>query len=261
MEGENPMQSRMILLVSAVAVSGLCGCAKINEDLGQIGYGVAAEPLYATDAQGNVSVPSVAVSVSGLPTATNKDKAWGYVVLSEAKCTKFLNGIVAAETGSNTLLDMESTLFSALSTAFSPASTKTALSAVATITGGWKTAIDSDVFAKASIANFAQAISSSYFKDMGTYGTALENKTDDNSIDPAAEFAKIQTIHAECALAPAQATISTTLTAGANAPSGTNGSGGGTANVAGASGTGTTSQTTGFVTPGHPVQPGPAGAQ
>src|SRR4051812_3878550 len=102
------MQSRLILLVAAMAVCGLCGCAKMNEHFSQAGYGVAAEPLYGFTDEA-ITVP---LEQDG------KAAVWKYVNLSEAKCTKFVNGLVAAETGTDTLLDIESTLFSALSTAF-----------------------------------------------------------------------------------------------------------------------------------------------
>jgi len=48
--------------------------------------------------------------------------------------------------------------FSALGTAFTPISTVHALTAGASITSGWKTAVDSDIYAKLTIQNLVLAL-------------------------------------------------------------------------------------------------------
>jgi hypothetical protein len=231
------------LSFALVPIIGLAGCA----DLYQAGYGVSAEPLFDLSAAGQIN------SVPILPQGGDaKTEAWKYVNLSEAKCTKFVNGLIASEAGSNTGLDIVSTVASSLATAFTAQGTTHALSAAAAIASGSKTAVDSDVFAKASIANFAQAISSTYFKDIGNYGTQLGAAT---TVDFNAEIAKIQTIHAECALGPAQATISSTLQ-GSNTTTPPPPPAPGAPAAVGAAAPAAGASSTGFVVPGHPVQSG-----
>jgi hypothetical protein len=137
---------------------------------------------------------------------------------SMKKCNDFMAQLVVAENTSNTALDMSTTVFSALATAFSPLSTVHALTAGATITSGWKTTIDTDIYAKAGIATYAQAISVTYYKDMRAYLGTLENEQV-ATVTPALEIPKIQSIHQECSLAAAQMTVNSTVQlAGASVP-------------------------------------------
>jgi hypothetical protein len=129
---------------------------------------------------------------------------------SEEKCGRFLNGLVLSETSTNTGLDIFTTIFSALGTAFTPVSTIHAMAAGATITSGSKTAIDSNIYARASIANFAQAIQASYYKNINSYLLSL-NSSNESELIITIEFGKILTIHKECSLASAEATISSTI--------------------------------------------------
>jgi hypothetical protein len=142
----------------------------------------------------------------------------GKVILdSEKKCTEFMAQLMASENTSNTLLDMSNTVFSALATAFTPVSTIHALTAGATISSGWKTAINTDVYAKAAIATYAQAMQASYYKDLRTYVSNLPS--DPNSkIIASLEVSKIQSIHQECSLASAQMTVSATIRDAAGLP-------------------------------------------
>jgi hypothetical protein len=101
---------------------------------------------------------------------TFKDGTKAYVgtVLydSQKKCEKFVNGLVLSETTVNSGLDMTTTVLSALATAFTPLSTVHALTAGATVASGWRTAINSNIYAKLTIANYAQAIEASYYTDL-----------------------------------------------------------------------------------------------
>lgn len=128
---------------------------------------------------------------------------------SELKCGKFMNGLVLAENGVNTGLDIGTTIFSALATAFSPLATVHALTAGATISSGSKTALDADIYAKATIGNYDQAIQSTYYKSIADYLNTLTNSTQEITLS--IEVDKIRTIHKECSLASAQASISSTL--------------------------------------------------
>jgi hypothetical protein len=226
------MRCSVLFVASAVALSG---CAKLNNDWSADGYGVAAPPL----------------AMPAAPLPTTKDAVWLVVNDSEAKCVRFVNGLIAAETGTNTGLDLDTTLFSGLAATLKNTNVSHALSGAATITGGWKTAIDSDVFAQASVANYAQAIQSSYFKDIGSYGTKLAANA--GTIDFGAEFAQIQSIHAECSLGSAQAAISATLKGAPPSNTPAPAPAPGPAALPPPPPPGATS-TTSFVVPGHPVQ-------
>jgi hypothetical protein len=192
------MHRIVVLSVCSLALS-LGGCGHIGEQWSEAGYGVAATPLFP-DGQ--------------VPGTGDKMAVWSAVNLSEQKCSRFVNGLIAAETGTNTGLDLTTTVLSTLAATFTPLATAHALSAGAAISSGWKTAIDSDVFAKASVANYAQAIQSTYFRDIGAYGEKLAAQT--GPIDIGAEFAQIQSIHAECSLGSAQAAIAASLHTGAS---------------------------------------------
>jgi len=135
------------------------------------------------------------------------------IVQSQDKCADFLNGLVLAENTSNTAFDVATTLFSALATAFTPLSTVHGLAAAATVSNGWKSAINANVYAKAAAANYAQAIQATYYHDVGTYLVALQAMPEEQVV-PTIEAAKIQVIHRECSLASAQSTIAKTLQPG-----------------------------------------------
>jgi hypothetical protein len=132
---------------------------------------------------------------------------------SEVKCGDFLSQLVLGENTINTTGDVLGTVASALSTAFTPPGTKTAFSAAATIATGSKTAIDSDIYNKAAISDFATAIQKTYYTDAKNYTDALPKLTDTDSAPLILnnEIAKIQSIHAECALAPAESAIQAKL--------------------------------------------------
>lgn len=129
---------------------------------------------------------------------------------SEVKCSKFLNGLVLAQNTSNTSLDFATTVFSALATAFTPIATIHALTAGATITSGWKNSLNADVYARATIANYAQAIQATYYTRLNDYMNALTDSNADGLVI-SLEVGKIRTIHKECSLASAQSSISATL--------------------------------------------------
>src|SRR5665213_2432202 len=152
------------------------------------------------------------VGTDALSNTANNTKTYVGLIVndSELKCSKFLNGLVLAENTSNVGLDMSTTVLSALATAFTPLATIHALTAGATITSGWKTAIDSDIYAKATIANYAQAIQTTYYTDLATYTTALTNM-DPTKVVASLESAKLRSIHKECSLAAAQSSVSAAL--------------------------------------------------
>lgn len=129
---------------------------------------------------------------------------------SEQKCALFVAELTASESLSNTGLDMTTTALSALATAFTPLATVHALTAGASISSGWKTAIDTDVFAKASIANYAEAIQLSYYQNMHNLIQSLPSDPDER-VNASVFLAEVQEIHQGCSLGSAQLTVSKTL--------------------------------------------------
>lgn len=129
---------------------------------------------------------------------------------SEQKCALFVAELTASESLSNTGLDMTTTALSALATAFTPLATVHALPAGASISSGWKTAIDTDVFAKASIANYAEAIQLSYYQNIHNLIQSLPSDPDER-VNASVFLAEVQEIHQGCSLGSAQLTVSKTL--------------------------------------------------
>ena len=146
------------------------------------------------------------------------------------KCDAFLRRLVLSENTINTTGDILATILSALATAVQPVNTIHALTAGSTIVTGTKSAINADIYAKASTANFHSALQQTYYKAMYEYLTklpALQNPI------PSVEASNIATIHATCSLAAAQASIAATIAEAAGGgttrtPPGSTGSGGGT---------------------------------
>lgn len=134
----------------------------------------------------------------------------GIIYDSETKCSQFIAELTASESLSNTGLDMTTTALSALATAFTPLATVHALSSGAAISSGWKTAVDTDVFAKAGIANYAEAIQLTYYQNMHALVTTLPSNASD-PMNASKALAEIQEIHQGCSLGAAQSTIAKTL--------------------------------------------------
>jgi hypothetical protein len=183
-----------------------CGLEKESWFRNATGQGVAAEPidmdLLSTD------------SLKKADAESEKGAKVAYVARiiadSEKKCNQFVNSLVLSELGYDTTFDIMTTVFSALGTAFTPLSTVHALTASSAIASGSKTAIDSDVYAKATISNFIQALQGTYYNDIGIY-ISKHLETPDPNLMPSLEVARIIPIHAECALAPAENAITNTL--------------------------------------------------
>jgi hypothetical protein len=182
--------------------AALCGCSHVRDTEDASAFTVAAEPL---------TMPPETAPVGHSGDSTDKKSIVASMVRQSAsRCDAFLNRLVVAENTTDTTLDMTTTALAALATAFTPLSTVHALSAAAAISSGWKTAIDSDIYAKASIGLYAQAIMATYYRDMTTYANKLQTMTNGDIVVDL-EIYKIQSIHRECSMAAAQATISATL--------------------------------------------------
>lgn len=182
----------------------LCGCNALQDVNQSMLHRVAAADLEPLSDAGK--------GITGTP--TNTQLVGALVVDSETKCARFANGLVLNENVVNTGLDITTTVATALGTLFTPLATVHAFTAAGSITSGSKTAIDSDIYAKMTIANFAQAIQVTYYADMAKYVDNVSgmSSADQAKLMPEFEWVKIQHIHRECALAPAEYSISAALT-------------------------------------------------
>jgi hypothetical protein len=178
-----------IFAISTVGLLTACSSALLS-----------AEPLEI--------VPADLAAAAG---GNNKREYLGTLVYqSEQKCTVFLNNLVASVGYVNTIGDITSGILSGVATFTTPIGSSHILSGASTIVTGGKTAITSDFYAKASIANFETALQQSYFKSIGDYASALEN-VDEAKLIVSIEAGKIQGIHSSCGLAPAEAAIQATI--------------------------------------------------
>lgn len=192
---------KFVLVPALLACTSLTGCGS----MGQFQQTVSAAPIDLASA-GPVPPPDA--------TTMAKLNYLGNVLGNSAmKCSDFVSQLTFDETSTNTTLDILGTVSSALSTAFVPPGTKTALSAAATIATGSKTAIDTDIFDKAAISDFSKAVQHSYSAAVQDYMSKLPapSNQSDSTLAVSLEVAKIQGIHALCGLAPAEATIDAQL--------------------------------------------------
>jgi hypothetical protein len=153
----------------------------------------------------------------------NKREFLGRVVFqSEQKCVSFLNRLTLARNTVDTTGDILSAGLSGLAALVTPLATSHALSGAATFVTGSKAAIDADIYAKASLTSFQSALQQSYFNFIKKYTTDLDTMSED-AITVSNEVAKIQSIHAACALAPAESAIQATISSPAPPPGGASG--------------------------------------
>src|SRR5579859_7372407 len=145
-------------IVGMLAVGAmLAGCGSLVRHLDEENqFLVAAEPI------------KVNQLVAGCDTSDDAKKRECIAAIasdSRDKCGRFVNSLVLTENTTNTTLDILTTTLSALATVFTPLTTTHGLSAGATISSGSKNAVNSNIYAKASIANYQQAIMATYYKD------------------------------------------------------------------------------------------------
>lgn len=194
-----------VLLTGLLIAPFASGCSTLaNSAFDQSNVLMAAEPL---------SVQAEDFStLQDKPLPTRLAYLGSVVYDSEQKCSAYLSRLVSAQSSVNTTGDILSGTLSGLGAVFTPASTVRALSAAATIVTGAKSAIASDFFAKASIANFATALQQTYGKQIQQYTDALPTLTDSPTpLIVSNEVSKIQSYHALCAIAPAEASIAATI--------------------------------------------------
>ncbi len=163
---------------------------------------VRAEPLSVSD----IWPPPAAA-----PDATQIKSALGTLVYeSERKCAAFISRLALNSNQSKVFFDTGTNILSTLGAVLSPVSIAHAISAGAAASSAERSLIDNDVFAQASIANYADAIGVAYGTSMANYLSTLQ-KSDGANLNYSVEVANIETIHEECALAQAQSEIAKLL--------------------------------------------------
>ena len=183
----------LLRMVSCFVLLGLSGCSVFG--------GPLAPPMSAEE-----------LSVPAKPSDRTEVKEYlgALVVDSYKKCNRFVTQLVRYQAGVNTTGDVITTVLSGVATAVSPISVAHALSAASTIAGGTKTAVDADLWAKATGANFAQAINSTYYVKMPKYADGLPDLNPDKLV-LTNEVGRLIAIHNQCAVASAETTIQTAL--------------------------------------------------
>ena len=189
----SPLTVAFILLTATGCGPLVQSLSKQNEIL------VAAEPL---------TIPPYDGSLNDLQ---KKKEILGQIVYdSEQKCTSFLNRLVLAKNTVDTTGDIVSAALSGVGALVTPLSAAHALSGAATFVTGAKTAIDTDIYAKAALSSFSTALQVGYSKSMKTYIDNLPAL--DSNLIMSNEVAKITAIHATCSLAQAEAAIQDKIT-------------------------------------------------
>jgi hypothetical protein len=158
----------------------LTGCGAIEKLEQKSAFSVGAVPLVFTDES---NVPTDWPNVNnewaqyrkqmyddlGIRLDKKKDYLGFVVSASEHRCATFLTSLVVSSNGTHTALDMITTVFSVLGTAFTPIATVHALTAGATISNGWKNAIDTDIYAQLALQDMLQEILDTYYNQMNIY--------------------------------------------------------------------------------------------
>jgi uncharacterized repeat protein (TIGR01451 family) len=176
----------------------ISGCASISD---QRVLDVSAAPLKVT-----------VVQIQDAGTATGGKREFLGMVVNDSlqSCSEFLNRLTLEQQTINASGDIATTVFSALATVFTPMSTVHGLTGAATIASGSKTSLMNALYAKASISNFSSALQQTYARDIAKYIVGLDD-LDESKIIVSNEVARIRSIHIECTLAQAEATVTSTL--------------------------------------------------
>lgn len=190
-------------------ISPLLFCLATSGCLSQLqSINVAEEHLVGAEAlDSELIYDGTKWNLTNVPANHNKTYVGLLLDQSERKCHSFLGGLSATERAGDTTLDIFTTIFSALGTAFTPLATVHGLTAAATISSGAKTALDADIYVRETAPLIVQAIDNTYYKEYAAYTNALSTKSDAD-INPAVEFNIIKAFHKDCTLDSALASLS-----------------------------------------------------
>jgi len=202
-----PSATKVLLAVLCISLSG-CGSWFDNAN-----STVGAEPL--------ISIATLMNPQDGYQPDSSLNLQGNYLAMyylgevlidSETKCNNFLSRLTNGENTSDAFFDTTSVTAGALGAVFTPIATIHLLSATSAIATGTRSAFSNDFYGNASVANFAQAIETQYYAGIDSYITYLNTAYANNSpINLPGEIARINSIHAQCALGPAEATINAAL--------------------------------------------------
>jgi hypothetical protein len=188
------LKQTVLCLMSGAVLSG---CTAINKLADKSQPLVAAEPLSITAASVN--------------DATDKKLFLGSAATdSVRKCTAFLNRLVVTQNSVNTVGDVSALTLSGLATVLKSINTVHALTASSALVTGSKSAINSNIYAEASISTFQMALQRTYYKAMTDYVDDLD-KASDTAINIGVELSRIETIHSNCSLSAARSSIEATI--------------------------------------------------
>ena len=134
----------------------------------------------------------------------------GIALDSAKKCDTFIAVLTGDQASLNAGASITSTVLTALATVVTPIRTAHALSAGATVASGSRDAINANLYNKGTFSAFHTALQSTYYKNLHLYLDALSQQ-DENSLNIGVEATKLQTIHATCSLAAAEASILATI--------------------------------------------------
>lgn len=221
-------------LLFAGSATSLAGCGAMQEN---VAHAVAAPPL-ELDATfgGNVGSYCGAVAkgwqVGGKPPASpaiaSPTTACVQSVIHDSltKCQGFINRVVGDQIGWDTGLDIAGLAGSTIGAVVAPASVARGFSAASSIFTGSRTAIDTDIYAKAARGNFSKAIQASYYKQMIALRDDMTKNPSNYTAPAAAESAidSVVTNHAACTLDAAEAAITATVSSAATPGTGGTGS-------------------------------------
>ena len=198
-------RTKSAVLCASMLVSGCSGL--LNNYVKEYGGLIAAEPLSPiVDIPAPQGQPVQHIGPTDVDVEKDKSRAITYVVLeafsSMSKCKELLDRQGIVSRGIDADLDLVTTVLTALATAFTPVQTIHALTAAALITSGWKTALDSDLYAKKTADIIATQIDASYFGAMVTYVNDFATRASlkNAAIYPQLEFLKIALIHRQCSI-------------------------------------------------------------
>jgi hypothetical protein len=205
---------RLAFVIAGSIVLGSCARA-VTAISGDSHPLISAEPLsseFVVTARSSDGSKTEPVSLTPMTSIGGNEKQYlGYVLIDSAKkCQEFSDRLSAVQRGVDTSFDILTGVLSALATALTPLGTVHALTAAATISTGTKTAIDANVYAKATAALILQEVNRTYYLHIRDYRNRLLTISDVSQIIPALEVSEIEAIHRECSLDSAIASLSQT---------------------------------------------------
>jgi hypothetical protein len=184
----------MPLFLHVLVLLACTGCSS----MGERSLTITAQPLSITSEQ-----------ILGVQ-ASKKTFIGAATYESATKCAAFLNHLTGAQASLNANADIASTVLTAIATATTPIRAVHALTAASTIVTGSREAINANLYSKASFATFQVALQQTYYRSLNDYLNDIASVAEQD-IDVGTEITKVQTIHATCALAAAEASILATI--------------------------------------------------